>query len=275
MKKILNFIIVILIITILGIIGYLVYDKVLNDEERNNVNNNQKVSYDASDYITVEEADFGFETDRLRVEKVVFKNLDVSIVNDFVEEQNKLINNAVNNYNYWASFNFEGMSSEEGVIASSDIWYQINNNILTIYYNMHSEDAIGECDEIAVINIDLESKKLVTNEELLKLAGINFEDIAEEHYNKTLDTVKKCNQDNSFCRVQDKDYNIVKYEDFVRDKDIYIDMIVDGLDKAIDCYIEDGEIKYTYKRYAIDILYLGVGKGGCFDYITIEVGDYK
>ena len=54
-----------------------------------------------------------------------------------------------------------------------------------------------------------------------------------------------------------------------------IGLIVDGLDGAIDCYIKDGKIKYDYGRFAIDMLYQSVGIGGCFDYVTVELGDYK
>ena len=45
-------------------------------------------------------------------------------------------------------------------------------------------------NEIIVLNIDLENKKIVTNEDLLKLGNSSFEKIAEEHYNKTLESAK-------------------------------------------------------------------------------------
>lgn len=269
--KILNIIIVVLVIVIFVLIWYLVYDNYLND---NNVfDEDLSVSYNIEDYITIEKVDFN--TDKIDVEKVVFKNLDVSIVNDFIDEQNNLIKMVENIYSYWVPFNFEGLSSRNGMVAYSDIWYQMNGNILTIYYDMYFEDAIGECNSIAVINIDLESKKLVTNQELLKLGNTSFEKIAEEHYNNTLESFDNCDDTIRICGIQDKDYNIIEVSQFAKDKDVYVGMIVNGLDGAIDCYIKDGKIKYDYKRFAIDILYMGVGKGGCFDYITVEVGEYK
>lgn len=269
-NKYLNFIIIILMITILGVIGYFVYDTYLSSDKE--LENNKLTSYKVEDYISIEKVDL-FDTNKLDIEKIVFKNLDASIVNEFYDEQNRLINNVENSYNYWASLNFEGIESEK--IAYSDIWYQMNGNILTVYYDMHFEDAMGECNDIAVINIDLENNKLVTNEELLKLGNSSFNDIAEEHYNKTLKSFENCDDTIRICGIQDKDYNIIKVSQFEKDKSIYIDMIVNGLDGAINCYIKDGKIKYDYKRYAIDILYMGVGKGGCFDYITVDVGDYK
>ena len=268
-NKILNIIIIFLVISIFGVIGYFIYDNYLNSN--NDLENNQVTVYKVEDYITIEKVNL-FDTDKIDVEKIVFKNLDASIVNEFYDEQNRLINNVENSYNYWVSANFEGIEDE--IIAYSDIWYQMNGDILTVYYNMHFEDAIGECNDIAVINIDLENKKLVSNEELLRAGNSSFEVIAEENYNKTLEWAKKCDDD-KYCGVQDKDYNIIKASQFEKDKDIYINMIVDGLDDAINCYIKDGKIKYDYKRFAIDMLYMGVGKGGCFDYITVEVGDYK
>lgn len=274
-NKSLNIIIIILVISILGVIGYFVYDNYFSDAILKNPaypDIYQEDSYDVEEYITIAKVKL-FDTEKIDIEKVVFKNLDTSIVNEFYDEQNRLINNVENSYNYWASVNFEGIESKK--IAYSDIWYQMNGNILTVYYDMHLEDAMGECNDIAVINIDLENKKLVTNEELLKFGNSSFNDIAEEHYNKTLERIKKCDESDKYCGFQDKDYNIIKVSQFEKDKSIYIDMIVNGLDEAINCYIKDGKIKYDYKRYAIDILYMGVGKGGCFDYITVEVGDYK
>lgn len=268
--KTLKIIVIIIIIAILSVIGYYICDNYLNGNIE--LENNKLVSYKIEDYITIEKVNL-FDTSQLNIEKVVFKNLDVSIVNDFVDEQNRLIKLAENSYNYWASVNFKEI--EDAVIAYSDIWYQINGNILTIYYDMHFEDAIGNCNDIAVINIDLENKKLVTNEELLKLGNSSFNKIAYEHYNNTLKSFDNCDETTRICGIQDKDYNIIKVEQFEKDKDIYIDMIVDGLDSAINCYIKDGKIKYDYSRFAIDILYMGVGKGGCFDYVTVEVGEYR
>lgn len=270
-SKSLNIIIIILVITIMGLIGYFVYDKSYSPKYGLDINK-ENISYNVEDYITIEKFNL-FDTNKIDVEKVVFKNLDVSIVNEFYDEQNRLINNVENSYNYWASFNFEGI--EDKIIAYSDIWYQMNGDILTVYYNMHFEDAIGECTDIAVINIDLENKKLVSNEELLIAGNSSFEKIAEEHYSNTLERVKKCDDSDKYCGVQDKGYNIIKASQFEKDKNIYINMIVDGLDDAIDCYIKDGKIKYDYKIHAIDILYMGVGKGGCFPYETVEVGDHK
>lgn len=271
-NKILNIIIIILIIAILGVLGYFVYDTYLRSDKESK--NNQNSSYKVEDYISIEKVNL-FDTEKINIEKVVFKNLDASIVNEFNDEQNRLINNVHNSYNYWLLVNFEGLSSKDGVIAYSDIWYQMNGNILTIYYDMYYEDAMGECNDIAAINIDLENKKLVTNEELLKLGNSSFNDIAEEHYNKTLKSFENCDDSIRICGIQDKDYNIIKVSQFEEDKAIYIDMIANGLDGAIICYIKDGKIKYDYKRFAIDSLYMGVGKGGCFDYITVDVGYYK
>lgn len=265
--KWLNWIIIILLVCILCLLGYFIFDRLVEND-----NVDEEVTYNVNDYIVIKTVDFGFDTDKLDVERVVFKNLDVSIVNDFINEQNALISMAKDCYNYWQSFDFEGLNM---MIAYSDIWYQINGNILTIYYTLYFESAIGECSDIVVVNIDLENEKVVTNEELLKMGKISFEDIAVIHYNKTLDTVKKCSEKDSFCGVMDKDYRRIELEEFVNNRTKYINMIVNGLDGAIDCYIKDGKVMYVYNRYAIDILYLAVGKGGCFDFITVEIGKYE
>ena len=270
--KTLNIIISVLIIAILSLVGYFLYANYSKDDT---VIENNKITYKIEDYITIEKENVEGKNDKFNIEKITFKNLDASLVNDFINKQNKLINDTLNLYSHWDSFNFEGLTLKEGLIAYTDIWYQLNGTILTIYYNMNFEDAIGPCNEIIVLNIDLENKKIVTNEDLLKLGNSSFEKIADEHYNKTLANAKKCSDTDLYCGVQDKDYNIIKASQFEKDKDIYLNMIINGLDEAINCYIEDGKIKYDYKRYTIDILYMGVGKGGCFDYVTVELGDYK
>ena len=58
------------------------------------------------------------------------------------------------------------------MIVFSDIWYQINESILTVYYEVTKEDAIGTNNDIAVINIDLENKKVIFDEELLNMVVI-------------------------------------------------------------------------------------------------------
>lgn len=268
-NKFLNIIIIILIIAILGVIGYLVYNNYSNNDGE--VDNDQKNAYKVEDYITIEKAN-SLNPNRLNIEKVVFKNLDVSLVNNFVDRQNDLINSANRSYLYWSEYNFEGLSLKDGIVAYTDIWYQINGSILTVYYSMNAEDEMGEYTDIAVVNIDLENKKLVTDEDLLRKGNSSFKKIAEERYNDTLEWLQTCDDTYKNCGIQDKNVNTIHTEQFIKNKDIYIDMIVDGLDEAIDSYIKDGKIMYHYSRFAIDMLYQNVGKGGHFDYITVEVG---
>ena len=230
-----NILIAVLILVIVILVSYICYDKFyldkrfLNDknivENNNSIDNNDNNSiYNVDDYVSISSVELNDENKKIK--KVSFNNIDNNLVEEFLLKQDDFIEQAKNN---------EGESK-------SDIWYQMNGNILTVYYDMHFEDAMGECNDIAVINIDLENNKLVTNEELLKLGNSSFNDIAEEHYNKTLKSFENCDDTIRICGIQDKDYNIIKVSQFEKDKSIYIDMIVNGLDGAINCYIKDGKI---------------------------------
>lgn len=69
-----------------------------------------------------------------------------------------------------------------------------------------------------------------------------------------------------------KNGNKITLDEFTKNKNNYIKKIEKGLNDIIFCYIENGNIKYDYYDYTIDGLYLDVGKDGCFEYVTVEIG---
>lgn len=275
-----NIVIVILsvIVVSLSVALVLIYINMNNKflDENGNVTNvvdnnkNEVISYRVEDYITIEKVDLG--SDGINLEKVSFKNLDSSLVEDFVEEQTELLETAKSTLNYYNGNNF---SIATQYVAISDIWYQINKDILTVYYKMTIESEIGTCERVIIVNINLKDKKIVTNEELLVLGNTNFHEIALENYNHTLESVKKCNDPTNHCGVPGKDGKLLKFEEYSSNKDKYVNIIESGLDDVISTYIQDGVIKYHYYGYSIDLLYLSVAKGGCFPYHVVELGEYK
>lgn len=47
-------------------------------------------------------------------------------------------------------------------------------------------------------------------------------------------------------------------------------MIKEGLDNVILAYVKNCKVEYSYYSYSIDNLYLGVGKGGCFNILLLK-----
>ena len=260
-SKIIIILLVIIIALLIMFIALMVSGKI-----KFNINNDDAISYNVNDYVIVEKVDWN--TDRTSVEKVIFKNLDSSLVNDFIAEQTKFLSDAKKSYDFYSSQNFESLGNVNTVV-STNIWYQVNGKLLTVYYEIINEEAIGTCSDVAVINIDLESKKVVTDAELLKLANQSFKSIALSHYNNAVESYRNYDHE-----IQDKDGNLLSFDEFNANRDNYLGMIESGLDSVIYAYVQNGKIKYDYGRYSIDMLYLTVGKGGCFDYITVELGDY-
>ena len=273
-SKIIIILLVAIIILLLVFIGLMLGGKVsFHDTKDDNVEivEKEEISYDVNDYVSLEKVIFG---ERANVEKVVFKNLDEKLINEFLTRQDNLINQSKKSYDYNKSNNFSMIDSSVDKVSYTDIWYQINNKILTVYYMIVNEESVGSCPVLLTVNIDLENKRVISDEELLNKVGVSFDDIALENYNKTLDFAKKhCNDE--FCGVQDKEYKIVSIDEYVRNKESYINLIKVGLDDVIFAYVKNGKVEYSYSSYSIDNLYLGVGKGGCFNYLTVEVGNLK
>ena len=238
-----------------------------NNENEKEISGSDKVE----NYISVEKVNIGDE--RVAIEKVVFKNLDSSLTQKYTEDQAKLIDEAESTYNYFSNKN-ENIDGVDGGkhFAKSNIWYQINKNILTVHYELKSINEIGQGNSIVVLNIDLSNKKLLTNEEVLKLGNSSYNDIATAEYNRVLDNCTK-QADKDYC-YYNKSEKKVTLEEHKNTKDTFIRNIEEKLDDIIKAYIQDGKVKYDYSigmRLANETLYMG----GPSTYETTEVGEYK
>lgn len=236
-------------------------------------------SFKIEDYVTKEKVNIGDDT--ISVEKVILKNLDSSLTQEYIEKQNELIKSAESTYNYFKNNVYYNKNESltglyiEGtnLLAESNIWYQINKDILTIYYELKESGEIGISTLIAVTNIDLKNKKVLTNEEILKLGGSSFKNIATKEYERVLDVCVN-RTDQKFC-YWDKNDKEVTTEEHKNNRETFINNIEVNLDNQIKAYIQDGKIKYDYQPYRIrtnnEMLHLG----GPFPYETMEVGEYK
>lgn len=262
MKKNVLLLIGLIIIIILG--GYIVYDKVLTDEKTNNYNNINNSNNNSSeqednainpnDYVELVDKDFS--NDNINIQVVEFKNLSAP---NYMKKQNQLIEKIQNS----------ASSSVEPYTASSDIWYQVNDNILTVYYELDEKTEIGDCNTIITTNIDLSTKKELTNEDVLKLGNYSFESFALEEYNNALSSY------DSGMKVYDSNNKEISKEEFINNKDSYLEKIESGLEDVIVTYIKDNQINYSYIQTNVDILYQYVAKGGCFPYTTRSLGNLR
>ena len=262
-----------------GSIGFKTSTTTDNGQTSNNTTEIE--SYKADDYVTIEKVNIGDE--KVNVEKVVFKNLDSSLTQKFTEEQSKLIESAESTYDYFINkakrenISISGSYIEgTNYLAKSNIWYQINKDILTVYNELKESGELGTATLIAVINIDLKNKKVLTNEELLKLGNTNFNDIATKEYDRVVEECSK--QEKSFCYYDGKNrenYVEVTLEEHKKNKEVFIKNIESKLDELIKVYIQDGKIKYDYSPLSIRLVNESIGTGGPHSHSIVEVGEYR
>lgn len=253
----------------------------INFKESTKDTTKESNTYKVEDYVTKEKVNIGDET--INVERVVFKNLDSTLTQKYLEEQAKLIATAETTYDYFTSrYKKEELSGyyiEGGQnLAKSNIWYQINKDILTVHYELERVEEIGTETLLAVTNINLKSKKVMTNEELLKLGNSSFNDIATKEYERVLEECTKDVNGKGFCYYDGKNretYIEVTLEEHKNNKETFISNIESKLDEIIKVYIQDGKIKYDYTLLSIRLVNEAIGTGGPFQHVVVEVGEYK
>ena len=214
-----------------------------------------KEEYDANHYIGLEDLVFN---SKVSTKKVKLQNLDDSITKEFYSLQDDVINSI-------------HVSDDEMFNAEYKLRHYINNNILSILYTIEESNAIGTCaTKMAVINIDLANNKIVSEEELLKKAGLSYESLADTQYEERLASWKETNEFNGF----ETDYYEVTFADFRDNKSKYVNLALEKLPDIIYTYIENGQIKYDYYSINLASLFHPVGKGGCFRWETITLGEF-
>jgi len=234
-------------------------DNTVNEDsslENNEDSSLEKKEYNATDYIILEDVVFN---SRVSTKKVKLKNLDDNITKDFYEQQNNVINS------------IHAYDSEE-FNAEYKLKTFINSSILSIIYTIEETNAIGTCGtKMAVVNIDLANNKIISEKELLEKVGITYKSLVEEQYEKRLESWKKTNEYNGF----EIDYYDVTFADFRDNKEKYVNEGITKIPDIIYTYIQDGKIKYDYYSILLDTLFHPIGKGGCFTWKTVDLGNYQ
>jgi len=220
-------------------------------EESTGTKEENKKIYSADEYISLEDISFN---SKVSTKKVKLNHLDESITNQFYKDQEEVINSI---HPYYSDV-FD---------AEYKLKYFINNNILSVVYTIEESNEIGTCATVkAVTNIDLLNFKIITEEELLQTAGISYKIIVEDRYEKELESWKQ---------YKELDYYEVTFDDFSNNKEKYVNKGMEKISNIIYTYIENGKIKYDYYTISMDTMFHPVGKGGCFMWNTVELGNYK
>lgn len=246
------------------------------DDNSNNIQNNENdsnqdinisstektdnwvIEDEARKYITLEDVALSSDAS---TKKVKFNNLDDSVTSKFYIDQQDLID-SIHIYN------------DEYIKGGAEYKVKafVNNNILSVVYLLEEINAIGTCgSKMAVTNIDLVNNKVITEEELLNKVNISYNKLINYYYNFELESWKKLNE----SVKHDVDYYEVTFDDFSTNKDKYIKIGLEKLPNVIYTYIHNGKVKYDYYSIHIGTLFHQVGKGGCFNWETITLGDYE
>ena len=236
-----------------GTVGFKTSTTADNGQTNGNEQSNEENIYGADEYVTLE--DFKVN-DTITIKKVKLNHLDDNVTKDFYSDQEKILNNL-------------HVGSEQ-YNAEHKLKYFINDNILSILYMVEETDNIGTCaTSKAVTNIDLKNNKVLSEEELLSKANTSYLKIVENNYDSELKRIT----DSGNTDIEGV-YGI-SYEDFKNNKQKYIDKGMEKVSNIIYTYVENSKIKYDYYTIKMDTMFHQVGKGGCFTWNTVELGDYK
>lgn len=232
-----------------------------NVQQDNDKVNEPEENFDVNQYIVLEDVVFSYKNSDKTVttKKVKFQNIDDSLTKEFHKQQEEIINNIV--------------VPDEGIFnAEYKLKHFYNNGILSIIYTIETTYAIGTCaTKMAVTNIDLKNNRVISEEELLSKVGLSYNSIVDKTYEEELASWKKLNERNG----TEISYYEVTFADFRDNKAKYVSEGMKKIPDIIYTYIEDGQIKYDYYSITLDTLFHDVGKGGCFLWKTVTLGEYK
>ena len=241
--------------------GDLEKDILINDNGGNSnikLTDNWRIDDEAMKYIILEDEKL---TDEVTIKKVKLNNIDESLSSQFYKDQQAVIDN-IHIYN------------DEYIKGGADYKLKafINNHILSVVYLLEEKNAVGICGtKMAVTNIDLSNNKIITQEELLAKVGTSYLKLTEKQYDEELKSWKNSNQ----TIGSEIDYYEVTFKDFSTNKDKYVAIGAKKMPNIIYVYIEDNKVKFDNYTIHMGTLFHQVGKGGCFNWTTTILGDYK
>ena len=133
----------------------------------------KRVNYDIKDYVETTPVvfnDYSNVYSKVNVSKVVLENLNNDSIKSFMDQENKLIEYITSYYDEINTDNSEYTPNSEVI---SSIKMQINNTILSIYYELDFNLDNSIFDDnikkyVITTNIDLGTGKVLRDEDMLK-----------------------------------------------------------------------------------------------------------
>lgn len=274
---IVSIIVIVLILIVGGIIFYISNKKSSNNLEnqtsindvvqvtqdditKNNVATETKKEYKVEDYLTVEEYQMSNEKkstmfSKYELKQVNFKNLDAYLVTNFIMKQSNDLSRAVTDV--------ENLFNEENEKKSAitEINTEINNNVLSVRSYSNIELMVYPAIEYNYLNINLDTKKVLTTTEMITLFGYSKD--------KLIDSILASLDQYSDNAIKNEEY--IAKDAFVAKKPEFKTYITEHLDE-FNVYSKDKKIYCD--NFSLDLLVdLGYGypTGGTREAEVIEL----
>lgn len=227
-----------------GFILYIVFQK----QGYSNVNSNSIINYNINDYIETEPLIYNNYDDvysNINVSKIKFKNIDITLTDNFMESENEIIQYIDK---YYVEIKKNGSYNKNNTVISF-IKTQINSTILSVYYNIQFNINDEIRNFVITTNIDLKTNKILSTDDLLNKYNYTKNYISQ----KLFDEIVLIN-DNDV--VIDKITNIsLNKNDILRKKNEYLERIVSEFDNIIEMYIENNSLTISYDTKTIKELF--------------------
>ena len=194
------------------------------------------VSYKISDYLDT------------KGDVVYLKNVNKSIIHDFTNKQQEIINN--------------------NKIISTEIKKGLYDNILSIMISYTVNGEINNYEEVLTLNIDLKKDKLLDNEDLLERAGTSYKNIATDIFNENIKLPSDSNKI-VIDSITEKELTVKEFND---NSEKYIIRIREKLPDIIKLYIEDNKVYYKVRLSEIDKVCYYTNKDNRLVNIKKEIG---
>lgn len=215
--------------------------------------NNNYVNYNVNDYIEITPVVFNSYSDvysSINVSRINFKNLDHSIVSNFIDKETEIVGYITDYYNKIITYNNYNSVN----VVNSTIKTQINGAVLSILYKLDfnlDEEIFNDNIKsyFITINIDLVTNKILTNNDLLSKYNYTKNHIADKLFNEEV-LIKKGEV------AIDKETNIsITKNEIERKKTKYVDRIITEFDNIIEMYIENSSLVLVYNNKELKNLF--------------------
>jgi len=227
------------------------------DNKNDNVDNNSdeketsNTIYNLEDYIEVSDRDPGLYRDwkiSWEIKEIKFKNMPLGTTVEFLRSHNKFINPFDRELEY-----------------SNNIICEINKNVLSIYNTEETKNPPGKSYingtqlNYYSLNIDLDTKKIITNAELINIYNLNMNSIYEkilENIVLTVKTEKFALDVNGYINV---DY--IEVSDFEKNISEYAEILNNRYD-IFTLYVKNNQVNLVYNQHKIlNLIGMGTHNG--------------